>query len=128
MTELTGIVRDDTKAHPWRYPLYATYMLGIGAGVGGIWLVQAGVTAAAIKLLPTEWARWADKRISRAFNDEALNKMLNETHKECVAETKDGRFYVKTWEISTRVTKQTYDDAKEATCTAKKALFGLFRK
>lgn len=130
MGEITGIVRDDTREHPWRYPLYVTYMAGISLGFGGIWVIQAGATIAVIKLAPTKWTRWADKRLSNAFNEESLNKMIRETHKDCIGEFSDhpGTYYVKSWELSREVSKQSFADSREATADAANAFIGLFKR
>lgn len=124
-TALTGIVRDDTKAHPWKYPFYAVYLTGLlapyplpGAGMAII-LLSVG----ALRLSNSPWAQWAKGRLGKAFNTETVMRDFAK-HITPDASRDPARFRVSSFSLFRATTGVMVRDSWLATRYAFRALAG----
>ena len=83
----TEFIKEEVKDHPWKFPLYVAYMIPYAAGFGALWVVWGAVTIPAlalfVKTAPTKWTDKVKAKISKAFNEESMNKFM-EQHKACL--------------------------------------------
>lgn len=74
MRTMTSVAREDTKAHPWRFPFYAAYMSVFIVPVPLMGATEATFfgTLGFISLRLTPWSRWVHDRLKDAFTASAL--------------------------------------------------------
>jgi hypothetical protein len=112
---VTGIARDDSKANPWRYPLYAGFLLLIMAPIPlpGANIVPIGIFFLMARTRLTPWARMADDRLTTAFNSEAVM----EAHKHLIhPDVKDpARCNMDGIRLAKETARATLDDLYDAT-------------
>ncbi len=74
MTAITGFVRDETLRNPWRYPLYAGYLVVVAAPVPmfGLGIMVMIATVAWAKTSKTLTARRLQSYMREAFDGAAL--------------------------------------------------------
>ncbi len=74
---VTNMAKEDTKAHPERFPFYAGYLVLLGAAATmspvpgtteGIIFLTVGI----IHKTKSPWAEWVDRRMKEAFNKESM--------------------------------------------------------
>lgn len=125
--EVTSVIREDVERRPWTYPFYAAYLGFIllpipvpGANVGPVLLM---VGWAQMEMTP--WARWANARMKRVFNDAALMKE-SENFLEMAAE-KPGEAKVKHVDLAKHTFNHTMKDALHATGVAARSLWRALR-
>jgi hypothetical protein len=95
-TAVSGVARDDTIKHPWRFPLYAGYMAVLGTAaalsmIPGTTELIIALTIGAISLKPTDWSRWVCGRVKETFNSAAMV----ERHPEFMRQDAEGNLKVK---------------------------------
>ncbi len=125
---ITGLIRDDTQAQPWRYPFYACYFVVVTTPLpfpsAATMLVMA--TAVWAKRGMTPLARELNRRIKDSFNHAALvcaHKEFLEPHPE-----KTDIHRVKSLGLAWDTTKQSaihsWDATKHAWGAVKKFVIG----
>lgn len=105
---VTGVARDDTRAHPERFPLYACYFVLLGAAmtlspVPGTTEALILGTIGIVRKSRSPWAEWVDGRLKAAFNKEALvadHRAFIEPDKK-----KEGRFRVQNCKLFGHTTR-----------------------
>lgn len=121
---LTGVVRDDTKKHPWMYPFYVVYMVVLLTPLPFPFAskILEAATLAWVYMGLTAWTRWVKGRLKEAFNKENLVK----NHEEHIEADPDvaGRYKLDYKSLALRTAKNTAADAYETTRIA----FRSFRK
>lgn len=115
MIAMGGLMKDDTKATPWMYPFYATYVaiVILPIPVPGIQVVPILALYGWARMGLTPWARKVNQHFKDSFNDAAVVK----AHEHCLEEVppESGNFHVKNTALATHTTVTMVSDAKEAT-------------
>ena len=123
-TAVSGVVRDDTKKDPWKFPFYAVYLaiVIIPIPLLGAQVVPLLLTVGWAKMGLTPWARWVHGRVKHCFNEEALV----ENHKEFIEKTPGppAGFCVNGKALAKDTAKKTYADALEAARVFRDRYFG----
>lgn len=119
---ITGLVRDDTRDKPWRYPFYALYLLVVATPLP-VWGASTLVIAATVA-----WAKWEmsplakelNRRLKESFNEAALV----EEHKDYIVPHPDTseKYRVKNLALAWHTTKKACEDSWQATRYAWQAL------
>ena len=123
---VTGIARDDSKAHPWRYPFYAGFLAFIMAPIPipGANIIPILLFFGAARTRLTPWARMADDRLTTAFNSAAVM----EAHRQFIHPhaSEPGRYNLKKVELAKDTARVTVGDVYDATRSGWRALKRLF--
>ena len=119
---ITGFIKDDTEAHPARYPLYAAYLVVAVTPLPVPFASTALIAATAVwaRYSKTDYAARLQGRLKEAFNDAALvcqHREFLQEHRE-----KPGSHHVKNLALAWHTTKRTTCDSWHATKHAWKAL------
>ena len=119
---LTGFARDDTQAHPWRYPLYVAYIVTISTPLP---FPFASTLLIAATLL---WAKWSKSETAQRLNgrlrDSFNHAALVEEHKTFIepdVEQPDS-YRIRNWALAWDTTKKSLEDTRQATCHAWQSL------
>jgi hypothetical protein len=77
---LTDFIREDTKKHPWKFPLYAAYMATLVEPIptGGVLLFFSIASAYAASRLPNPWSRRLKQRLDASLDKQAVAEKLRE--------------------------------------------------
>lgn len=112
MVAATAVIRDDTRAHPWKFPFYATYLtfLITPLPIPFAGMVLMGATLGWAKLGLTPWARWLNGRLRDAFNEKAMI----DTFKPYIQPADAGRFRVDNISLAKDATKTAWCNSADA--------------
>jgi hypothetical protein len=115
---LTGIIRDDTKRHPWAFPLYAAYLvlLTIPLPTFGIATGLAVLGAVCAASLNNSWSRWIRGRLKESFNKEAVAGRLRDFIVR--DETRPGQWRVDSWALTKHTSRESWRDTFNAAAHA----------
>lgn len=115
---LTGFARDDTATYPWRYPLYAAFIITVATPLPFPFASTILVAATLLwaKTSRSELAQRLNGRLRDSFNHAALV----EEHKAFIKPDpeKTGSYRIRNLALAWDTTKKSFDDTRQATVYA----------
>ncbi len=111
---MTGVIRDDTRQHPWKFPFYAFYLFLLvePVSLGGAGVAFTALSALGASSLDNKWSRWMRGRLMEAF-DEA--KVAHSLRRFIVAdEKKPGAWRVDNGALTKYIVQSGLNDSSEA--------------
>lgn len=127
---VTGFIRDDTKAHPGRFPFYATYLFLVATPLpvpGFSTVVLAGTILWARKSRSALALRLKG-RLKDAFNDNAALVCRNKDYITANDNDPDIACKIRNGALAWETTRQAYRDTRIAASHACQALKNNFKK